>query len=170
MTRALFGVAIACVCRAAFAASQPAQPPSVRETIPLTRFAAQPNAYVEYSGVGDSLRAVVRDTTEWRRMWTRINAPFIPQPSLPRVDFQHEMVVVAAMGRQPTGGYDIVIERATEDSVGIEILVRRTVPGERCLTSAAVTRPVDLARIPVTAKPVRFRERAEVSPCGERTQ
>jgi hypothetical protein len=171
MTRAIVGVAIVCVCRAAFAASQPAQPPTPRETIPLTRFAAQATAFVEYSGVGDSLRTVVRDSVEWRRMWAQINAPFIPRPSLPPVDFQREMVVVAAMGRQPGGGYDIIIERATEDSSGIEVLIRRTIPGERCPTSAAVTQPVDLARIPASNKPVRFREREQATTCsGGRTQ
>ena len=170
MTRALVSVVLACLCRAAFAAGQPAQPPSPRETIPLTRLASQPSAYVEYSGVSDSLRAVVRDSVEWRRLWVQINGPFIPQPALPRVDFQREMVVVAAMGRQPGGGYDIVIERAVEDTAGIEVLVRRTTPGDRCSSSAAVTKPLDLAKIPVSNKPVRFRDREQAAACGARTQ
>lgn len=170
MTRALIGGVVVCLCRVAFAVCQPAQPPSPREPLPLARFAAQPNAYVEYSGVTDSLRVIVRDSLEWRRIWEQINAPFTPQPSPPRVDFQREMVVVAAMGRQPGGGYDIVIEGATEDSAGIEVVVRRTTPGEHCLSSAAVTQPVDLARIPVSSKPVRFRERGQAVTCEARLE
>jgi hypothetical protein len=78
------------------------------------------------------------------------------------------MVVVAAMGREPSGGYDIVIEGATEDSSGIDVTVRRTIPGDRCFMSAAVTQPVDLARLPFSTKPVRFREREQSSACGGR--
>jgi hypothetical protein len=159
------GLAAVCACHAAFAAGQPPMP---RETLPFVRLATHPVAFAEYSGLSDSVHAVVRDSAAWRALWDRINAPFFPRPVLPAVDFQREMIVVAAMGRQPSGGYDIVIDGATEDSSGIEISVKRTVPGERCLMSAAVTDPVDLARIPASGKPVRFRERELSVPCGGR--
>jgi hypothetical protein len=167
----LIGVGAAVAVRAAVLVGQPAQPSGPpKEVVPLTRFAARPGAFVEYSGINDSLRIVVRDSASWRQTWERINAPFIPQQPPPAVDFGREMVVVAALGRKPSGGYDLEIERATEDSSGIEVLVRRTIPGDRCPLSAAVTQPVDIARIPASNKPVRFREREQGSPCGGRSE
>jgi hypothetical protein len=165
MTRAILSFVLVCACRAAFAAGQPA---ARREIVPVTRFATRPSAFSEYSGLNDSLHAVVRDSTAWRALWDRVNAPFFPRPTMPDVDFQREMIVVAAMGREPSGGYDVLIEGASEDSAGIEVVVRRTIPGDRCLMSAAITQPVDLARMPASNKPVRFRERASSSPCGGR--
>ncbi|HEX4684720.1 MAG TPA: protease complex subunit PrcB family protein [Gemmatimonadaceae bacterium] len=167
----LVGVAVGILSRAGFATGQPAPPDrQPKEIVPLTRFAIGPGAFVEYSGINDSLRIVVRDSVTWRQTWERINAPFIPLPQRPAVDFDREMVVVAGMGRKPTGGYDLEIERAVEDSSGIEVLIKRTIPGDRCLLSAAVTQPVDLARMPASSRPVRFREREQASPCGGRSE
>lgn len=172
MNRFIACLAAVCACPATFAALAagqpvaPAAPP--RESIPVTRLSTHPHAFAEYSGVSDSTETVVRDSVVWRALWERVTAPIFPKPRLPDVDFRREMIVVAAMGRRPSGGYDIVIDSAAESANGIEVVVRRTIPGERCLTSAAVTQPIDLARIPARPKPVRFRELEQSVPCGGR--
>jgi hypothetical protein len=142
-----------------------AQPP-VPERLTVSRLRPQPGAFDTNSGLGDSTRLVVHDTSSWRALWQRINAPFFPQPALPSVDFDREMIVVAALGAKPTGGYDIMIEGAAEDSATVEISVLQSSPGTGCALTAARTQPVDLARIPARRKPVRFRERRVVVPCG----
>jgi hypothetical protein len=115
--------------------------------------------------VRDSLRAVVRDSALWRELWARINKPFLPQPPLPTIDFRREMIVVAALGARPTAGYDVVIEGVEQDSAGIEIALRRQSPAPGCPVAASMTQPLDLARIPASDHPVRFRERTVVIPC-----
>jgi hypothetical protein len=114
------------------------------------------------------MRAVIRDSTAWRELWNRINRPFLPAPSLPPIDFAREMIVVAALGARPNGGYDVVIEGAEQDSVGIQISVRVATPASGCPTAAVMTQPVDLARVPVSEQPVRFRERDVVIACAPR--
>jgi len=165
MIRLVASFAMVCACHAAFAGGQPA---AARETVPLTRFTSHPHAFAEYSGLNDSVRTVVRDSAAWQQLWDRVNAPYVPKPPRPDVDFHREMIVVAAIGREPSGGYDVVIDSAAEDTSSIEVVVRRTIPGERCLTTAAVTQPVDLAKIPASDKPVRFREREQRVACGGR--
>jgi protease stability complex PrcB-like protein len=160
-TRTLSLVAIG-ACQSAFAA---AQPPVPREPLPLVRFREGQSAFSTYSGLIDSLRLVVRDSTAWRLLWQRINRPFFPPPALPPVDFHREMVVVAALGTRPSAGFDVVIEGATEDSAGIEVEVRRTNPSTGCPVAAAITQPVDLAKIPVSGRALRFRERSTLMSC-----
>lgn len=146
-----------------FGAVQPAETP-----VPLERFRDGATAFSSYSGITDSASIVLRDSASWRQVWQRINRPFIPQPPLPSVDFGHDMVVVAALGNRPSAGYDVVIERADVDESGVEVAVRRTMPAAGCPVAAAETQPVDLARIPATDRPVRFRERSVTMPCGGR--
>ena len=150
-------------CSGAFARRE-ANPPRVM----VTRLREGPVAFSTYTGVRDSLRAVVRDSALWRELWARINQPFLPPPPLPSIDFRREMIVVAALGARPTSGYDVVIEGVAEDSTGIEIALRRQAPAPGCPVAAAMTQPLDLARIPASDHPVRFRERTVVIPCGSR--
>ena len=134
--------------------------------VTVMRLREGPIAFSTYTGVRDSLRAVVRDSALWRELWARINQPFLPAPPLPSIDFRREMIVVAALGARPTAGYDVVIEGVAQDSTGIEVVLRRQAPAPGCPVAAAMTQPIDLARIPASDHPVRFRERTVVTPCG----
>jgi hypothetical protein len=157
----LLGAAL--VCRTVGVA---AQNDAARENVPLTRLRDGPSAFSSYSGLTDAARLVVRDSGAWRRLWQRVNQPFIPAPAAPAIDFQQEMIVVAALGTRPSAGHDIMIEGAEEDSAGIEIVVRRSEPAPGCPVAAAVTQPVDMARMRVDRRVVRFRERQVVVPCS----
>ena len=152
-------------CRGPLAAGQHDTSP---EPVSLARLNGAGTAYSSYAGIDDAMRTVIRDSTAWRRLWQRINRPFIPQPMLPDIDFEREMVVVAALGARPSAGYDVVIEGATRDSTGIAVAVRVASPAAGCPVAAVETQPVDLARIPASDRPVRFREREVVVGCGSR--
>ena len=78
------------------------------------------------------------------------------------------MVLVAALGARPSEGYEIVFENVREDTSGIEVDVRVTEPARGCPVAAAMTQPVDLARIAASGRAVRFRQRNVVVPCGVR--
>jgi len=160
-TTLLLGAVLA--CRTAGAA---AQHDAARENVPFTRLRDGPSAFSSYSGLTDSARLVVRDSGAWRQLWQRVNRPFIPSPAAPTVDFQQEMIVVAALGTRPTAGHDILIEGAEEDSAGIEIVVRRSEPAPGCPVAAALTQPVDMARMRADRRVIRFRERQVVVPCS----
>ena len=69
------------------------------------------------------------------------------------------MVILAALGRRPSLGYDILITSALRDSAGIEVFRVRSKPTQGCPVPAAITEPVDLARVPTSDLPVRFTER-----------
>jgi hypothetical protein len=162
---ALMASIAAAACQTAYASGQPARPTI---SVPVIRLRPGGESFTVFSGMNDSARIVVRDSAAWRRAWETIHRPFIPAPPVPRIDFERDMIVVAALGRRPTEGYGVVIEEATQDTSGMEIVVRKTSPGAGCLTPAAVTQPVDVARLPASDQPVRFRERNVVVPCGVR--
>jgi hypothetical protein len=157
--------ALATACYAPAAATQVR---SIAEPLPLTRFRSDSVAFATFSGVIDSTRVVIRDRTRWREYWARIHRPFVPPPREPEIDFSREMVIVAALGRRPSLGYDILIRSAKRDSAGIEVQLRRSKPGQGCPVGAAITEPVDLARIPASDLQVRFTELITSTPCGER--
>ena len=135
------------------------------DPLPIGRFRPEPYGFTAYSGIEDSLRVVIRDAAQWATYWDRINAHLIPVPALPTVDFAREMVVVAALGTRSSGGYGIHVDSAYDASTYVEVVVRRSSPGKRCMVTAAFTQPVDLVRLPARRVPVRYRERAVVEEC-----
>jgi protease stability complex PrcB-like protein len=161
--RQAIGVTLAIACCTELAM---AQFDTAADTLPVTRLRNSATAFTTYSGLNDSVRAVVRDSAAWHELWRTINRPFYPPPPLPRVDFEHDMVVIAALGARPTAGYDIVIEGARLDSAEVEIALRTLSPAPGCPVSAAMTQPVDLATIPASPRAVRFREKSVIVPCG----
>ena len=164
MRRLLLLVA-ACACHGTLASGQPGL---ARDASPITRLGSSNSSFTVFSGFSDSARIVVRDSTAWGETWRTIHRPFIPPPPIPSVDFSREMVLVAALGARPSEGYEIVFENVREDTSGIEVDVRVTEPARGCPVAAAMTQPVDLARIAASGRAVRFRQRNVVVPCGVR--
>ena len=130
----------------------------------MTRFRAEPYSFTYSSGYRDSARVAIRDSSAWRRAWAQIHANGSAQP-VPAVDFSREMVVLVALGTRATGGFSIFVDSARAGAGRVEVLVRRVAPGPACGVTAALSEPVDLARIPAASEPVTFRERAEISDC-----
>lgn len=159
---------LAMVAAGTAACSSTLGPGAPRELLPITRFAPTNSDFSSFSGIRTPRHAVVRDSTTWRTTWQQINQPFFPQPPLPTVDFNREMVLLAAMGTEPSGGYELLIESATRDTTGIDVQLRRVSPGAGCPVSAVLTQPLDLVRVPFSDQPVRFSERAETTSCNAR--
>ncbi len=118
------------------------------------------------TGIGEPLRVLVRTEQEWEDLWSRIGANRIPRPAPPPVDFSNEVVVVAALGTRPTGGYAIRIDSLRYDKDTLHVAVTSVSPGPGCLTTQALTAPVAAAAVErrpnVTA---RFVDREVVESC-----
>jgi hypothetical protein len=82
------------------------------------------------------------------------------------VDFTQNVVVAAAAGQQSSGGYDIAVDRVTQTDGQLTIEVVETAPGPNCVTTAVVTRPVDVVVVPAVApRSWSFLERNEIRAC-----
>lgn len=71
-------------------------------------------------------------------------------------DFSSSFIAVAAMGRRPTGGFNISIPDAYVRRDSMFILVRHTMPGKNCIVPQAQTSPLVAVALPRVARDVRF--------------
>ena len=134
--------------------------------MPLVRFGQSVTNYFGFSsGIHDERQIDIRSSAEWEAQWRRMTARYGNPPPPPPVDFAREMVLMAAMGNRPTGGYRVVIDRVLPRPDALEAFVRHISPGPRCGTTQAITSPVDLVRVPATDKPVRWVVEQEVVDC-----
>ena len=138
-------------------------PPELRPSgIPYRRPSEiQPYRFV--NGIHDERRLEIRSEAEWRGQWMRIHRDRNAVP--PPVDFSRDMVLLAAMGSQPSGGYVLAIESILDRPDALIVFVRHTAPGPRCGAIAVVTSPLDAVVIPATAKPIRWIVERRVENC-----
>lgn len=153
------------------ACGSPASAPDSR-TLPLGAVAlevdALPDSVVRlfHANVTDRRRLVIRDAAEWAQFWNEATSNVQPRPAVPAVDFTTGMLVVATMGTRPSGGYAIAVERAYEDAGGrVHAEVLEVSPGAGCVTTAALTAPVAVVRVPRRPGAVEFVERTRVREC-----
>lgn len=143
-----------------------AAPAAVAEgRVPLTRLRAEPYSYTYSSGFVDSTQRIVRDTAAWAVLWAQIHARHGEQPPRPGFDPAREQLVLVALGRRATGGFTILLDSAVASRDSLLIHVTTAAPGPRCGTTAALTEPVDVARMPRVTLPARFVTRATVTSC-----
>jgi PrcB C-terminal len=114
------------------------------------------------SGIKGSRRLVIRDSTTWSQFWSELGAGVQPQ-----VDFSRDLVIAVASGEQSSGGHDIRIQRVIRDGGELRIEVLETSASPECMTTAALTQPVDVVMVPTSGVTGwSFVERREVTrPC-----
>lgn len=114
-----------------------------------------------HTGINERRRLVIRDANAWAGFWSELGVG-----DRPAVDFTRDLVVAVAAGQQSSGGYEIAIDRVTQNNGELMIEVVETSPGPNCMTTAALTQPVDVIVMPaVSARGWSFVERKEVRGC-----
>jgi hypothetical protein len=113
------------------------------------------------TGIGESRRLVIRDANAWAEFWSELGVG-----DRPSVDFSRDVVIVAAAGQRPTGGYEIMVDRVTNEGGELTAEVVETTPGPNCMTTASLTQPVDIVVVPgVAPRGWSFVERKEIRGC-----
>jgi hypothetical protein len=115
-------------------------------------------------GLGDPTRAVIRDSTAWAAFWNQAHALVEPAPLLPAVNFGDSMLLVAALGTRASGGHAVTIDSIARGA-SLRAFVTTATPGPDCMTTMAITWPVQVVRVPRFEGSVEFVESEQVRPC-----
>ena len=113
------------------------------------------------SGIGEARRLVIRDANAFAQVWSELGVG-----DRPEVDFTQNVVLLAALGQRPAGGYEIAVSRVGQVDGQLNIEVVETAPGPNCVTAGAETQPVDVVIVPAAApRGWSFLERKEIRAC-----
>lgn len=109
-----------------------------------------------WSGFDEPTRALITDDEGWAAAWETLHANQSSVPERPEVDFQSNVILLAAMGVRPTTGYTVTIDEVHyyEDTLYVSVLERS--PGPSCGTGQAITSPVHVVKVPTQATSARF--------------
>jgi len=106
------------------------------------------------------------DTPEgWVDFWRdHVNDP---RAHPPLVDWAHEMVVVAAVGRREEAGDSVEVRRVLQTAGGTNVVAFERIPGDFCSPAAREVYPIHIVVAPRTLVPIEFTDMPiELVPCG----
>lgn len=109
---------------------------------------------------GPTHREVIRDAAAWRSTWDELKV----SDELPAVDFERQMVILAAMETQ--GCVSKVTIRSVTRTAGalvVDLLEAPPAPNCVCITSE---RPIHVIRLEKSGLPARFEVERGVTSCG----
>lgn len=118
------------------------------------------------SGLDERTREVIRTPGAWADAWQQLHEGQSPVPERPAVDFDDSLVILAAMGSRPTGGYDIEVESVHRDGESLYAVIRETSPGDGCGLTQAFTAPATAVRVPRVDGDVELVEKETVNECS----
>lgn len=133
------------------AGTAPSQGPAAGDAVPHETLVSQ-----AYSGIESPLREVIREPAAWEDLWRRIHAGTSPVPPPPPVDFEREMLVVAALGTRMSGGFGISVTRVIAGEEGLRVTLRESCPPPGAMVTMALVQPVQVIRVPRADQPVVF--------------
>jgi PrcB C-terminal len=116
------------------------------------------------SSMSERARLVIRDDAHWAEAWKKL-ATNVESPPVPAVDFATHVVIIAAMGTQPSGGHEITIDDVKLSAKGAKIFVTESSPGSGCAVTAALTAPIAAVLAPRFAGEATFVEKAITPDC-----
>jgi len=99
------------------------------------------------SGMTTRQRLIVRDHATWVTLWPQIYGRIPPAP-VPTIDFTSSVVIVAAMGMEPTTSYVIHIDDVRTLDENAWISVTEESPAPECTVGNVVTTPVAVVVVP----------------------
>lgn len=117
----------------------------------------------EDTGANLDAPLALTDQAEWLAFWQDHD----PDAPTPKVDFETEMVIVAAVGTRQEAGDSVEVRRILQVDAGTQVELVERVPGDFCTPASRAHEPFHIAVAPRTPPPVRFADirRVEV-PCG----
>jgi hypothetical protein len=114
-------------------------------TEPRRNLAFQTIGFFPYSAIDNRGGEVIRDADRWSAAWAEIHSGTVPQPALPPVNFDAEMVILAAAGERPDSCWDVEIRSVEAGGGRIDVSVNE-IHRTGCACLPAIVAPVHVVR------------------------
>jgi hypothetical protein len=109
-----------------------------------------------YCGITGSSELVIVNENQWKTLWGKVHSLQLPQPQLPKIDFDKEMVIAVFMGEQKSGGYAIEIKEIIKSEEEITVVLEKREPPPGSIQTLALSQPYHIAVIKKFSLPVTF--------------
>jgi hypothetical protein len=100
-----------------------------------------------YSGKKDSAAQVIDNKKDWEQLWKQHVSVLVPQPPVPDIDFDANVIAVIFAGEKNTGGYGVVIKNVSTEMDDVILKYLLTEPQPNSFTLQVISQPFAMVRI-----------------------
>ena len=111
-----------------------------------------------YSGHEEEKNYILKDNTEWTNLWSIVHSNRSPEPELPSINFNSEIVIAVFQGTRSTGGYSIEVTKIIEKESTVAVFIKKTEPSPGGVTTQALTSPYHIIKTKKVDKEIIFTE------------
>jgi hypothetical protein len=113
-----------------------------------------------HSGLRTPREEVIAQPARWQQVWDEIMSTRSPKPPLPAVDFDRDIVLLAALGETGDACKSLVIEEVTHASDLLFVKIKETRPPMSCSCPPVTVQPVDIVTVPRRTTTATFSRRS----------
>ncbi|MFP3985216.1 MAG: protease complex subunit PrcB family protein [Candidatus Bathyarchaeia archaeon] len=99
------------------------------------------------NGYCEETYIVVRNEAEWEGVWEKHTLLESPPRSLPEINFSRNIIVCVFMGKCPTAGYKISIDRIWTDGEFVHVEIVKSRSSNDLAVAQIITRPFIIASL-----------------------
>lgn len=110
----------------------------------------------DQSGYAEEGYIVVKNETEWARVWEKHTAPHTSITPYPEIAFSKSMVICVFMGKRPTTGYSVSIERIWSEDERVHVEIAKSDPPKNLVVCPVITYPYVFASLERTDSGIIF--------------
>lgn len=100
-----------------------------------------------YSGIKDTAAKIIASKSDWEELWKKHTSVIVPQPLVPEVNFETDVVAVVFSGEKRTSGYRIVLKSIAAEGDDVVVTYQETEPPANSFTLQVLTQPYVMIKI-----------------------
>ncbi len=101
-----------------------------------------------FSGIKEPLEKVITTNEEWEELWKKHVSVIVPQPLVPEVDFESNVLAVLFAGEKNKSGYQIRLKEVVPQGKDVIVRYKMVEPPENSFTLTVLTQPFIFIKIP----------------------
>jgi hypothetical protein len=95
-----------------------------------------------FNGVSEKSYHIIRNNEDFKALFISMK-----EEKIPEIDFSNSNVVVLNMGKQNTGGYDVLPERMENDGKKLILYIKEIHPEKGAMVTMSETSPICIVKI-----------------------
>ena len=120
------------------------------------------------TGIKTRRAEIISRADLWAQAWEEIVSNRSPKPPVPVVDFERNIVILAALGETGDACKSVAIENVERRSGELQVSIKETRPPMSCVCPPVTVQPVHVVSVPraATGAQFSFRSVTEGNPCN----
>ena len=101
-----------------------------------------------FSGIKEPLQKVITTNEEWEELWKKHVSVIVPQPPVPEVDFENNVLAALFAGEKMKSGYQIRLKEVVPQGKDVIVRYKMVEPPQNSFTLTVLTQPFIFIKIP----------------------